>query len=226
MAFMGMLARFYPILDADLLAQRKISIADCAKAMCDAGVMLLQYRDKQAMPQEILRNAEIIKTIFEGTGCVLILDDRADVAAIAGWDGVHVGQQDLSPDAARLVMGPDAIIGLSTHNGTQVLEGDAAMERIGGSGYLAIGPVFATGSKENPDPVVGLEGVRRARTILNQSQTPMRLPLVAIGGITLESAADVVAAGADAIAVISGAIGRDATETAARCREWMTALKA
>ncbi|HEY0307023.1 MAG TPA: thiamine phosphate synthase [Acidobacteriaceae bacterium] len=226
MAFMGMLARFYPILDADLLARRKISIADCAKAMCDAGVMLLQYRDKQAMPQEILRNAEIIKTIFEGTGCVLILDDRADVAAIAGWDGVHVGQQDLSPDAARLVMGPDAIIGLSTHNGTQVLEGDAAMERIGGSGYLAIGPVFATGSKENPDPVVGLEGVRRARTILNQSQTPMRLPLVAIGGITLESAADVVAAGADAIAVISGAIGRDATETAARCREWMTALKA
>jgi len=224
MAFMGMLARFYPILDAELLAQRGITVGDCAQAMCDAGVMLLQYRDKQAMPQEILRNAEIIRTIFDGTGCMLILDDRADLAALAGWDGVHVGQQDLSPDAARAVMGADALIGLSTHNGTQVLEGDAAMERIGGAGYLAIGPVFATGSKENPDPVVGLEGVRRARAILDQSQAPARLPLVAIGGITLENAADVVAAGADAIAVISGAIGRDATETAARCKEWMAAL--
>jgi len=216
-----MLPRFYPILDASLLTRRGISIAECAQAFRDAGVMLMQYRDKQAMPQEILQNAEIIKNIFEGTGCTLILDDRADVAALAGWDGVHVGQQDMSVDAARVAMGaaarPDAIVGLSTHNGTQVLEGDAAFERIGGPGYLAIGPVFATGSKENPEPVVGLEGVRRARALT-------ALPLVAIGGITRESALDVLAAGADAIAVISDAIGKDAVETRARCAEWLALL--
>jgi thiamine-phosphate pyrophosphorylase len=209
-----MLPRFYPILDAGLLAKRGISISDCAQAFRDAGVMLLQYRDKQAMPQEILQNAATIQKIFEGTGCALILDDRADIAALAGWQGVHVGQHDLSPAGARAVMGADGIIGLSTHNGTQVLEGDAAFERIGGAGYLAIGPVFATASKENPDPVVGLEGVRRARSLT-------KLPLVAIGGITRENAASVLDAGADAIAVISDALGRDAAETAVRCAEWI-----
>jgi thiamine-phosphate pyrophosphorylase len=212
-----MFPRFYPILDAGLLAKRGITIADCAQAFRDAGVMLLQYRDKQAMPQEILANAAIIQKIFAGTGCTLILDDRADLAALAGWQGVHVGQHDLSPVGARAAMGSDAVIGLSTHNGTQVLEGDAALERIGGAGYLAIGPVFATGSKENPDPVVGLEGVRRARGLT-------KLPLVAIGGITRESAADVLAAGADAIAVISDALGKDAAATRARCAEWIELL--
>jgi len=128
-----------------------------------------------------------------------------------------VGQHDLSPAGARAVMGPDAVIGLSTHNGTQVLEGDAAMERIGGAGYLAIGPVFATASKENPDPVVGLEGVRRARSLTSK-------PLVAIGGITRENARSVIEAGVNAIAVISDAIGHDAAETAARCAEWIALL--
>jgi thiamine-phosphate pyrophosphorylase len=212
-----MFPRFYPILDAGLLAKRGISIADCAQAFRDAGVTLLQYRDKQEMPQEILQNAAIIQKIFEDTDATLILDDRANIAAIAGWGGVHVGQQDMSPDAARLVMGAEAWIGLSTHNGTQVLEGDAAFERMGGPGYLAIGPVFATGSKENPDPVVGLEGVRRARGLT-------KLPLVAIGGITRESAASVLEAGADTIAVISDAIGRDAAETRTRCTEWLELL--
>ena len=211
------LPRFYPILDAGLLAKRGISIADCAQAFRDAGVMMLQYRDKQAMPHEILQNAEIIKDIFEGSDCTLILDDRADIAALAGWSGVHVGQQDMSPDAARVVMGVDAVIGLSTHNGTQVLEGDAAFERTGGPGYLAIGPVFATGSTENPDPVVGVEGVLRARSLT-------QLPLVAIGGITRASALDVLAAGADAVAVISDAIGKDAAETRLRCEEWRALL--
>src|SRR5580698_6497814 len=99
-----MLPRFYPVLDAGLLARRGISIADCAQAFRDAGVMLLQYRDKQAMPQEILQNAAAIQKIFKGTGCTLILDDRADIAALAGWSGVHVGQYDLSPAGARAVM--------------------------------------------------------------------------------------------------------------------------
>jgi len=176
------------------------------------------------MPQEVLQNAAIIKKIFEGTGCTLILDDRADIAALAGWNGVHVGQQDMSVDAARVVMGAEAVIGLSTHNGTQVLEGDAVFEWTGGPGYLAIGPVFATGSKENPEPVVGLEGVRRARTLMQRPQALTALPLVAIGGITRENALDVLAAGADAIAVISDAIGNDAAETRARCAEWLALL--
>jgi len=211
------LPRLYAILDAELLARRGVSIADCAQAMRDAGVRLLQYRDKQALPQEILHNAEIIKNIFEGTDCVLILDDRADVAAIAGWHGVHVGQHDLSPDGARAVMGPEAVIGLSTHNGTQVLEGDAAMERIGGPSYLAIGPVFATGSKLNPDPVVGLEGVRRARSLT-------QLPLVAIGGITKENVASVLVAGADAVAVISALVPEGGGSICEACTEFMALL--
>jgi thiamine-phosphate pyrophosphorylase len=216
-----MFPRFYPILDAGLVAKRGISVADCAQAFCDAGVKLLQYRDKQAMPHEILANAAIIQNIFAGTGCTLILNDHAYLAAHAAWHGVHIGQQDMSPAEVRAtmgaIMGAGAIIGLSTHNGTQVLEGDATFERVGGPGYLAIGPVFATGSKENPEPVVGLEGVRRARGLT-------KLPLVAIGGITRENALSVMAAGADTVAVISDAVGRDAAETRMRCVEWIALL--
>jgi len=206
------LPKFYPILDAGLLAARGISVAECAQAMRDAGISCLQYRDKQAAPQEILRNAAIIELIFADTACMLILDDRADLAALAGWDGVHVGQHDLSPAGARRVMGLDGVIGLSTHNEAQVRDGEES-----GADYLAIGPVFATASKENPDPVVALEGVCVARALTNK-------PLVAIGGITRENALSVLAAGADSVAVISDAIGKDAAETRIRCEEWLALL--
>ena len=121
----------------------------------------------------------------------LIMNDRADLCLAAELDGVHVGQEDLSPESVRAIIGPDRWLGVSTHNPEQLREADETS-----ADYLAIGPVFATSSKENPDPVVGLEGVRRARALT-------RKPLVAIGGITRANAASVIAAGADSVAVIS-----------------------
>jgi thiamine-phosphate pyrophosphorylase len=121
----------------------------------------------------------------------LIMNDRADLCLAASFDGVHVGQDDLSPESVRKIIGPNCWLGVSTHNPDQLR--DAALTSVD---YLAIGPVFATSSKEKPDPVVGLEGVRRARALT-------RKPLVAIGGITRANAASVIEAGADSVAVIS-----------------------
>ncbi len=121
----------------------------------------------------------------------LIMNDRADLVLIAEFDGVHVGQDDLSPASVRKMIGPDRWLGVSTHNPEQLVEANQTS-----ADYVAIGPVFATSSKEKPDPVVGLEGVRRARQLT-------RKPLVAIGGITRANAASVIEAGADAVAVIS-----------------------
>ena len=124
------LPRFYPILDAELVARRGLSLAETAQAMRDAGVTLLQYRDKTAPPATILRNADLIRAIFADS-CTLILDDRADLAALAGWHGVHVGQLDLSPAGARAVMG-QGIIGLSTHTDDQLRAGESALAAIAG----------------------------------------------------------------------------------------------
>jgi thiamine-phosphate diphosphorylase len=121
----------------------------------------------------------------------LIMNDRADLALAADFDGIHVGQDDLSPESVRKIIGPDRWLGVSTHNPEQLREAD-----LTSADYLAIGPVFATSSKEGPDPVVSLEGVRRARQLT-------RKPLVAIGGITRANAASVIEAGADSVAVIS-----------------------
>jgi len=121
----------------------------------------------------------------------LIMNDRADLCLAAEFDGVHVGQQDLSPESVRRVIGPDRWLGVSTHSPEQLREAEQTS-----ADYLAIGPVFATSSKDKPDPVVGLEGVRRARQLTHK-------PLVAIGGITRANAASVIEAGADSVAVIS-----------------------
>ena len=121
----------------------------------------------------------------------LIMNDRADLCLAADFGGVHIGQDDLSAESVRKIIGPDRWLGVSTHNPQQLREAD-----LTSADYLAIGPVFATSSKERPDPVVGLEGVRRARALT-------RKPLVAIGGITRANAASVVEAGADSVAVIS-----------------------
>ena len=119
------------------------------------------------------------------------MNDRADLCLAAEFDGVHVGQDDLSPASVRAIIGPERWLGVSTHNPEQLREAD-----LTSADYLAIGPVFATSSKDKPDPVVGLEGVRRARQLT-------RKPLVAIGGITRANAASVIEAGADSVAVIS-----------------------
>jgi thiamine-phosphate pyrophosphorylase len=119
------------------------------------------------------------------------MNDRADLCLAAEFEGVHVGQDDLSPPSVRKIIGPDRWLGYSTHNPQQLQEGDRTS-----ADYLAIGPVFSTSSKDRPDPLVGLEGVRQARQLT-------RKPLVAIGGITRANAASVIAAGADSVAVIS-----------------------
>jgi thiamine-phosphate pyrophosphorylase len=131
----------------------------------------------------------------------LVMNDRADLCLAADFDGVHVGQDDLSAESVRKIIGPDRWLGVSTHNPEQLREAD-----LTSADYLAIGPVFATSSKEKPDPVVGLGGVRRARALT-------RKPLVAIGGITRENAASVIEAGADSVAVISGLL-RDPRKSA------------
>ncbi len=141
----------------------------------------------------MLEQARELKRLL-GSDVRLIMNDRADLCLAAGFAGVHVGQDDLSPEGARRVIGPDLWLGVSTHNPQQLQEADRST-----ADYLAIGPVFPTSSKEKPDPVVGLEGVRRARELT-------RKPLVAIGGITRANARSVMEAGADSVAVISDLI--------------------
>lgn len=207
------LPRLYAIVDRETLDRRGIAVGAFARELRDAGVRLVQYRDKQGSPQQVLEAAAEIKTIFAGTGAMLILNDRADLCVLAGWDGVHVGHTDMPPAAVRAVLqdqrspgSPGArdpghpllrrVIGVSTHNDAQVVAAEASE-----ADYVAVGPVFATASKADTEPVIGLEGVRRFRALTTK-------PLVAIGGITRERAAGVLAAGADSVAVI-GALLED-----------------
>jgi thiamine-phosphate pyrophosphorylase len=185
------LPHLYPILDAELLAARSLSLAAVASELRAAGVTLLQYRDKNGSPQEILRACAVLRKAFTSNDCRLILNDRADLAVLAGFDGVHVGQDDLSPEDARRIVGPDRIVGVSTHTYEQVRLANQSC-----ADYIAIGPIFVTRTKRNPDPVIGLEGVRHARALAGK-------PLVAIGGLTRHNARSVTDAGATSIAIIS-----------------------
>ena len=185
------LPRLYPILDAGVLAARGIGVEEFARALLDAGATLLQYRDKKGTPQDVLRNAALIQGLLSGRECSLIMNDRSDLAVLAAWDGVHVGQGDLSPEDARHVVGSTRLIGVSTHTQEQV-----RLAELSDADYIAIGPIFATSTKADAEPVIGLEGVRRARELTTK-------PLVAIGGITRANARGVVDAGADSVAVIS-----------------------
>jgi thiamine-phosphate pyrophosphorylase len=185
------LPRLYSIVDAGVLAAREVSVEDFVRKLLDAGVSLLQYRDKSGTPQGVLRNAALIHGLLAGRECKLLMNDRADLAVLAEWDGVHVGQGDLSPEDARRVVGAGRLIGVSTHTDEQVRLAD-----LSGSDYVAVGPVFATGTKADAEPVIGFEGVRRARALTAK-------PLVAIGGITRANARSVIDAGADSVAVIS-----------------------
>jgi thiamine-phosphate pyrophosphorylase len=187
--------RLYAIADAEVLAGRGIGLKAFAEEMRAGGVRLLQYRNKVGSEQAVLRDAAVLRQVFAGAGATLIMNDRADLAVLAGFDGVHVGQGDLSPEDARRVVGVGRVVGVSTHTADQVRVAEA-----GGADYVAIGPIFRTGTKADAAPVVGLEGVRMARGLT-------RKPLVAIGGITLENARSVVDAGADAVAVISALVG-------------------
>ena len=187
------LRRLYPVLDVSCFASAPDptrAIVEFAKAMQSAGLNWLQYRNKSGSSREMLAHARELRRAL-GVEVTLIMNDRADLAMAAGFDGVHVGQDDLPVDAVRRIVGPDMIIGTSTHNPAQL-----RLAAQTDADYLAIGPVFATASKANPDPVVGLEGVRLARSLTTK-------PLVAIGGITRANCRSVLDAGADSVAVIS-----------------------
>ena len=181
--------RLYPILDAGGFPDA-LGLITAAEELAAAGVTLIQYRNKSGNARVMLEQARELKNCLGGS-VRLIMNDRADLCLAADFDGVHVGQDDLSPESVRRIIGPDRWLGVSTHNPEQLREAD-----LTSADYLAIGPVFATSSKEKPDPVVGLEGVRLARALT-------RKPLVAIGGITRVNAASVIEAGADSVAVIS-----------------------
>jgi thiamine-phosphate pyrophosphorylase len=181
------LPRLYVILDATLLNN---SPYDCAQELAAAGVRLLQYRDKAASARDLLETSRKLASSLNSFGASLIVNDRPDVAARAGAGGVHVGQEDLDPEQARAVVGQEMWVGGSTHNLEQFRRAASTS-----ADYIAIGPIFATTSKANPDPVVGLHLIRQVRQLTYK-------PIVAIGGITLDRAASVIAAGADSIAVI------------------------
>jgi thiamine-phosphate pyrophosphorylase len=194
--------KLYPIIDKATLDARGLRVRCFAGEMARAGVGMVQYRDKVGAPQEVLRCAADISGVFAGSGVKFILNDLADLALLAGWDGVHVGQGDMSPEDARKVMG-GGYVGVSTHDEMQVVryaqdgKTKGAEGEVDGVDYIAVGPVFATSSKADAEPVVGLEGVRRARALTSK-------PIVAIGGITRENARSVMDAGADSVAVIGG----------------------
>jgi thiamine-phosphate pyrophosphorylase len=191
--------RLYAILDTACFPDAADMFA-AAEELGAAGVTHLQYRNKSGNARQMLDQARELKLRL-GARAKLIMNDRADLCLAADFDGVHVGQDDLSAESIRRIIGPDRWLGVSTHNPEQLTEADKTS-----ADYLAIGPVFAPGSKANPDPVVGLEGVRRARELTSK-------PLVAIGGITRANARSVIDAGADSVAVISDLI-RDPRKSA------------
>jgi thiamine-phosphate pyrophosphorylase len=184
---------------------------DCALSLAEAGVRLIQYRNKSASARQYLDSSRALAEALRPHGVTFMVNDRPDVAFLAGANGVHVGQDDLDVEQARRVAGPGMLVGVSTHTLEQ-------FERAAASSadYIAVGPIFATSSKANPDPVVGLDFVRKARAITDK-------PIAAIGGISLERAASVIEAGADSVAVISGILS--APNPAQRARQYIDTLE-
>jgi thiamine-phosphate pyrophosphorylase len=183
--------RLYAIIDPSLLTISELTLAD---ALAGSGVELIQYRNKTGSSRQFFQVSAQLSSALRPRGVRLIVNDRADIALLAGAGGVHVGQEDLGVEEARAICDPagksERWVGVSTHNLEQV----AAADRTSAD-YIAVGPIFPTATKKNPDPVVGTEFLRQARRITKK-------PLVAIGGITLERAAEVYRAGADSLAVI------------------------
>ncbi|HEV2913939.1 MAG TPA: thiamine phosphate synthase [Pyrinomonadaceae bacterium] len=183
------LPKLYPITDARLSG---LSHAEQVARLGAGGATFVQLREKQLSPRELYQEASEALRVANELGVRLIVNDRVDIALALRADGVHLGQDDLAPEAARRLLGPEAIIGYSTHNLEQAVE--AARLPVD---YIAIGPVFATSSKEKADALVGMDELRRVRREVGS------IPLVAIGGISRENAREVLDAGADAVACIS-----------------------
>jgi thiamine-phosphate pyrophosphorylase len=182
-------------------------LVEFALKLADSGVELIQLRDKHASARRIHAAASKLADQLSPKGVRIIVNDRPDIAAMVGAGGVHLGQEDLPVEAARRICGSSCWVGISTHNIEQFREASATS-----ADYIAVGPIFPTAAKENPDPVVGIDFVRSARRLTSK-------PIVAIGGITVESAADVFRAGADSVAVIRDLLS--AGDPAGRAREYL-----
>ena len=197
------LPKLYAITDRRLSG---LSHAGQVERLCEGGARLVQLREKHLSPRELYAEAAEALAVARRWGARLLINDRADLALALEADGVHLGQDDLPPGAARALLGEVAVVGFSTHNAAQAAEaGRLPVD------YVAVGPIFQTSSKEKPNPVVGLEGVRGARAAV-----PAHIPLVAIGGITAESARSVLEAGADSVAVIGALLRRGEPDEIAR----------
>ena len=208
------LPRVYPILDTESLDRRAIALETAAAAFLDGGAQILQIRHKRHWSRGLFASARVVARLCREAGATLIVNDRADFALLLEA-GLHLGQDDLAPRDARRLMGPDAHLGFSSHNVAQLCA--AGGEPVD---YVALGPVFATVSKLNPDPVTGIEEIRRCRSLIEK-------PLVAIGGITLENALELLKAGADSVAVIAGLLPAFATAHSLRERmeQWQQLVK-
>ncbi len=185
----SILAGLYVILDPSVCSDRPL--VDVLKGSATAGAKIFQYRNKTASMKAAYAEALPLRKAAHELGVLFIVNDRCDLALAVDADGVHLGQGDLPLNLARKVMGPDKLIGISTHSREQVLAATA-----GGPNYLGFGPIFMPGSKLDHDPVVGLQGLREIRPLT-------ALPIFAIGGITADRTEEVIRAGADGVAVIS-----------------------
>jgi len=183
------LPSFYPILDTEVAARHGIDPVSAAASILEGGAQILQFRHKGFLSREIFEQMDRIAALCREARVLLVVNDRADLAVMMGA-ALHLGQDDLPPAAARRVTGPETLIGFSTHNERQLRA--AQSEPVD---YLALGPLFGTSSKQNPDPLVGLDELRRLRPLTER-------PLVAIGGITRDNARQVLGAGASSLAVI------------------------
>jgi len=203
------LPRFYPILDTGTLSVRGCSATALAQALLEAGARILQYRHKEAWTQYHFDEAKRLRALCHDAGVLFVINDRADFARLLGA-ALHLGQDDLPPIAARRVVS-DEVMGFSTHNRPQLMRGDEQPVE-----YLSLGPIFPTTSKERPDPVVGVEGLRSLRPLTQK-------PLVAIGGVDLLNARSVLEAGADSVAVISALLPERTDRAALRrhAQEWI-----
>ncbi len=203
------LPKLYVILDAALLTTPE---KECGRRLADGGVRLLQYRNKQAPARALLHISRELSGLLRPRGISFIVNDRPDIAFLSGADGVHVGQEDLDAEQARAVAGPGKWVGVSTHNLEQF-----RAAAVTSADYIAVGPIFSTSTKVNPDPVVGAEFIRQVRPLTDKA-------IVAIGGITLERAAGVIEAGADAVAVGSDILR--AGDPGKRARQYIEMLEA
>jgi thiamine-phosphate pyrophosphorylase len=209
------LPKIYPILDASFIPAtgRAEFLRRLGGSLASAGVTLLEYRNKTGGDAELMTDAEILRAALPAEQVKLILDDRADLVEQVGFDGVHVDNGDLSPAEARRLLGPERIVGTFGGGASGFNPGILATP----ADYFSIGPVFATRTKQTSSPLIGMDGIRRLR-----AEAGLGPALVAIGGITLTTAAEALSAGATVVA-IAGALFRQ-TDPAAEFRRWLAEL--